>query len=140
MDLKLNTDSDKKKKEPKKKSITVKKTLVIKALEKNLGNISKACKKVDISRQCFYRWKEEDPKFAERVEDINELIIDFAESHLFKQIKNNIPSSTIFFLKTKGRDRGYIEKNETDITTNGKDINQDHKHIVTFVNYSKEDD
>ena len=39
-------------------------------------------------------------------------MIDFAESSLYKQIKDGNTSATIFFLKTQAKRRGYIEKQE----------------------------
>jgi hypothetical protein len=44
--------------------------------------------------------------------------LDFAESSLHKQIRNGSTPATIFFLKCKGRGRGYIEKQEIDFNNN----------------------
>ncbi len=38
--------------------------------------------------------------------------MDFAESQLYKQIKEGSTAATIFYLKTKGKKRGYIERQE----------------------------
>jgi hypothetical protein len=40
--------------------------------------------------------------------------LDFAESQLHKQIQSGEVSSTIFYLKTKGKKRGYVERSEVD--------------------------
>jgi hypothetical protein len=40
------------------------------------------------------------------------MTIDFAESQLHKQIKEGSTAATIFFLKTKGKQRGYVERIE----------------------------
>ena len=37
---------------------------------------------------------------------------DFAESELMKLIKDGNVAATIFFLKTQGKARGYIERQE----------------------------
>ena len=34
---------------------------------------------------------------------------------MHQQIKEKIPSSTIFYLKTKGKHRGYVEKQEIEV-------------------------
>jgi len=94
------------------------------ALESTLGVVTPACKSVGISRRTFYTWKLEDNDFKKAVEDIENIALDFAESHLHKNIKKGKESSTIFYLKTKGRGRGYIEKKEMDVTTGGEKINQ----------------
>ena len=88
-----------------------KKRLLI-ALEKSFGVVTDACKTAKISRDTFYRYCNEDPKFKAAVDAMEEIAIDFVESALYKQVKEGIPSSTIFFLKTKGRKRGYIERTE----------------------------
>ena len=50
------------------------------------------------------------------------MALDFAESQLHKQIQNGEVSSTIFYLKTKGKKRGYIERQEiaADVSVNKK--------------------
>jgi len=91
--------------------MTHKKDMLI-ALESSLGVVTPACKAVGISRETHYRWMREDDDYKEAVESLDNLAIDFAETHLHKQIKNGTPASTIFYLKTKGKKRGYVEKQE----------------------------
>ena len=93
------------------------KKAMIEALEKTLGVVTKACEMVGIGRTQYYTWLKEDEEFAQQVQDIENVALDFAESSLHEQIKDKIPTSTIFYLKTKGRKRGYIETK--DITNNG---------------------
>jgi len=88
-----------------------KKAMII-ALEKSLGIVTPACKNVGISRDTHYRWMREDKDYSEAVDSMTDVAIDFAESQLHKQIKNGTPASTIFYLKTKGKKRGYVEKQE----------------------------
>jgi hypothetical protein len=52
--------------------------------------------------------------------DIQESAVDFAESSLHQQIKDKVPSSTIFYLKTKGKHRGYVEKQEIEVNDDSK--------------------
>lgn len=92
----------------------INKKAMINALEKSLGIVTSACKAVGISRETHYRWMREDEQYNESVKSIEDIALDFAESQLHKQIRDGEVSSTIFFLKTKGKRRGYIERQEID--------------------------
>lgn len=119
------------------KTVIRKKTF-IEALVRNLGNVTASIEGMGLSRQTFYYWKEQDPEFIRAVNDCSERILDFAESKLFqlmngvelpddkvfmfrgkpiiqKMTKKLAPdnSSIIFYLKTKGKARGYVERQET---------------------------
>ena len=96
------------------------KKAVIEALEKSLGIVTTACKSVGIGRTQYYNWLKTDEDFAKEVEDIQNIALDFAESQLHKQIGSGNTSATIFYLKTKGSKRGYIEKQDITQTTNLK--------------------
>lgn len=86
---------------------TDKKKAMLEALEKALGVITQACKSVGIHRSTHYDWMQTDEGYRAAVDDIQEVAVDFAESHLHKLIKDGNPAATIFFLKTKGKGRGY---------------------------------
>jgi len=82
----------------------------LKALEASAGNITEACRKVKIARQTFYNWRENNKDFNQAVEDVQESLLDFAESKLMELISAGNVTAIIFFLKTRGRSRGYSEK------------------------------
>lgn len=88
------------------------KKALIEALEKSLGIVTVACKKVGVARQTFYNYKDSDPEFKAAVEELEGVALDFVETQLFQQIRENNSTSTIFYLKTKGKHRGYIERTE----------------------------
>ena len=88
------------------------KKAMLEALEQSLGVVTSACKKVGIGRTTFYDWMRSDEEFAKQVKDIEDIAIDFAESQLHQQIKGGNTSATIFYLKTKGKNRGYVERQE----------------------------
>lgn len=83
-----------------------------------LGNISGTCKAIGIDRPTFYMWLKKDQAFKQMVEDVPEVRLDFAEQQLNKLIKADHPAAIIFFLKTKGKRRGYIERSEIDANIN----------------------
>ncbi len=88
------------------------KRALIEALQKNLGVVTASCKAVGVDRATFYRYVNSDPEFAAEVKAMDDYVLDFAESSLHKQIREGNTTATIFFLKTKGKKRGYIERQE----------------------------
>jgi len=90
----------------------VQKKAMVQALEKSLGIVTKACKVVGISRQTHYNWMEADADYKTAVEELSDVALDFAESKLHKLIDEGNPAATIFYLKTKGKNRGYVERQE----------------------------
>lgn len=103
------------------KSNIKKKKVVIEKMKKTLGNITESCEAAQIARTTYYDWYEKDTDFRTAIDSIAESCIDFAESQLFKQISEGNSTSTIFYLKTKGKKRGYVET--TEITgKGGKDL------------------
>jgi hypothetical protein len=114
----------------KSQNATLKKNAMLKALESTLGVVTSACEVVGIDRRTHYRWLQEDEAYRVQVESLTDLAVDFAESQLFELIKGahrevstpdgeviriqDAPntSATIFYLKTRGKKRGYVERNE----------------------------
>ena len=99
------------------KSRHIKKEAMLQALENSLGVVTVACKQTDTPRSTYYKWLKEDKQFADQVKEIENIALDFAESQLHSQIKDGSTSATIFYLKTKGKKRGYVEKQELDLTS-----------------------
>ena len=85
------------------------------ALKVSLGVVSTACDKAGISRDTHYRWLKEDEDYKASVDELTNVALDFVESKLFEQIKGGSVPCIIFYLKTKGKGRGYIEKQEIKI-------------------------
>lgn len=96
----------------------IKKKAFLEAFEKTFGNVSMSCKAVGMSRTQFYRYMKNDAGFKEEIDSIepNELLVDFAENALMKRISSGDTTAIIFTLKTKGKKRGYVEKQEIGIT------------------------
>jgi hypothetical protein len=89
-----------------------KKEAMLKALEKTLGIVTDACKQVGIARKTYYLWIAKDKDFKDAVDDIANVALDYAESKLHNLITEENPTAIIFYLKTKGKKRGYIERQE----------------------------
>ena len=75
-------------------------------------NVSATCSALQISRQTFYRHISEDEEFAIGIKNAFESVLDNVESKLLSKINDGDTTSLIFFLKTKGKKRGYVERQE----------------------------
>ena len=94
--------------EPKKKAM-------VEALTKALGVVKMACESCGISRQTHYNWLKDDPAYKAACDNMPEVVLDFAEHHLHKLISQGNAAATIFILKTKGKGRGYVERQEIEV-------------------------
>jgi hypothetical protein len=89
-----------------------KKRAMLEALESSLGIVTTAALKAQIDRSSHYGWIKSDAEYKIAVDAINESVLDFAESNLFKLVKDGNTTAIIFYLKTKGKKRGYVERQE----------------------------
>lgn len=101
----------------KKTKADILKARLITALENSLGIVTVACKECGCCRDTFYRYCNEDEEFKRAVDDIENIAIDSVESQLHKNILLGKEASAIFYLKTKGKKRGYVERIETEDIT-----------------------
>lgn len=76
------------------------------------NNIHLTCKAVGIERVTFYKWMKEDDAFRDKITALEEGDIDSAETALKRQILDGNITAIIFYLKTKGKNRGYVERQE----------------------------
>jgi len=113
-----------------KKERTLKKETLLQALENSLGIVSTACNRTGISRSSFYKWYHEDEEFRKKVDEIDNLKLDFVESKLFKNIENEKEKSIIFYLQHKGHKRGYIQRQNINLTSNEEDIKKIEIEII----------
>lgn len=85
----------------------------LRALEANLGIVTKAAKDVGVTRRAHAKWLAADPEYADEVADIQERTLDFVEAKLLKKVSDLDTTAIIFYLKTKGKARGYVERVQT---------------------------
>ena len=109
------------------KRTTDKKTAMIKALGTTFGNVSEALRVLEnqgisLGRTAHYSWLEKDEEYKQAVSDAADKTLDLVEKALINQIKNGSVTATTFYLKTKGRIRGYNQKQEVDITSGDEPI------------------
>jgi hypothetical protein len=94
------------------------KVTFLKALENGMGIITNALEACNIPRAKYLLWYENDEEFSKLVSQVLEKQIDFVESKLLEKINNGDTQAILFYLKTKGKDRGYTEKTQIDDNRN----------------------
>lgn len=90
-----------------------KKEDVEKAILKSGGIISTIAKRLNCEWHTAKKYIKEF-ELIQQYENENENIGDLAESMLIKNIQSGDNTSIIFYLKTKCKNRGYIEKTQTE--------------------------
>lgn len=96
-----------------------KKAKFLKALEARMLNVTAACEAVEISRSIAYKWKSNDPDFAEKWKEVEESFYDKLETTMFaKALTEHDNTMLIWLSKTKMKHRGYVEKVEQDLSIN----------------------
>jgi hypothetical protein len=91
------------------------------ALESSSGNISFAARKLGCSRRAIYDKIQKSPTLKAALEDARETALDNAESALQSAVLAKEAWAVCFTLKTIGKGRGYVERNEV-TGANGKDF------------------
>lgn len=91
---------------------------IVDIYEKKACNLTATAKALAMSRMQLYNWRAKNRKLDEAMRQCEESMLDNTESELFKQIKDGNITAIIFFLKTKGKNRGYYEKVENNVKTN----------------------
>lgn len=84
----------------------------LEALRNNRGLLSYARKATGLSTSFFNDCMRIDPDFAAEYLEIQEEQIDKAENKLYDHIDGDDVTSNIFYLKCKGKKRGYVERQE----------------------------
>ena len=113
-----------------KKERTLKKDTLLQALESSLGIVSTACNRTGISRSSFYKWYKEEEEFRQKVDEIDNVKLDYVETKLFKNIENEKEKSIIFYLQHKGHKRGYVQRQNINLTSNEEDIKKIEIEII----------
>ena len=97
--------------QPRRDDVKVKnKEKFLAALANSLGIVTSAAKLCGLSAETHRNYFRDDMEFRRKVEDIGEMVLDYGESKLLELINDKNVAAVIFFLKTKGKKRGYIEQ------------------------------
>ncbi len=85
---------------------------MIEALREKHGNLSASARFLGCSRDTIRRYIKIYPTVKAVADEERETLIDFAENQLFKQVQEGNITAIIFTLKTIGKHRGYVERQE----------------------------
>ena len=85
---------------------------IIEALREKHGNMAAAARFLNCSRNTISRYIDQYPTVKVVADEERETLIDFAENQLFKQVQDGNITAIIFTLKTIGKYRGYVERQE----------------------------
>lgn len=92
---------------------SIEKKIILNVLISSMGNKTIASKVLGFNSRKFYSIVQEDSYFSECVDEVYNILLDWTERNLFKLIKNGDRQCIMFYLKTKGKNRGYVERVET---------------------------
>jgi hypothetical protein len=87
---------------------------IIAAFKNTGGIVSKVAMKLNVTRQAIYARMMKSEELRDAQISARETAIDMAEDKLMANISKGDNTAIIFYLKTQGKRRGYIEKQEVE--------------------------
>jgi len=94
----------------------------IDAILRTGGIIGAIAKNVGCTWHTAKKYCTQYPSVARVYQDECESILDMAEVELIQQIRNGEQWAVKYILSTKGKQRGFTEKQEVDVTSGGKSL------------------
>ena len=85
---------------------------VLEAVRKNKGILSLAARDLGCTRQTVHNYVRRYATLAAEVASQRDALLDMTEAKLFEQVNRGNITAIIFTLKTLGKSRGYIERQE----------------------------
>ena len=82
------------------------------ALQATCGFLALAAQRLGCSYKTVYRRVKASPRLQEALQEIADKNLDLAEAALTKAIRNGESWAVCFYLKCKGKHRGYVERTE----------------------------
>ena len=87
-------------------------TGIEKAIHDKRGNVSAVARSFGVSRNAVQRRIDGNERLQEALREARETMLDNAERTLYDEATDGNTTALIFFLKTQGKSRGYIERQE----------------------------
>lgn len=85
---------------------------MLEALYKTKGIVSSAAEIINLTRDSHYKWLKDSKEYAEAYAAVKESVLDWAESKLHDIMQEGNTAAILFYLKTQGKQRGYVERTE----------------------------
>ena len=102
------------------------------AIEAAGGVVAEAARMLGCIRRTIYTYAKEFPEVQEALDDANEVNLDDAEGTLITFVRGGTKDRPVderaqldalkFYLRTKGRGRGYGDRSDVDVTSGGEPI------------------
>src|SRR3954468_8405303 len=87
---------------------------VIAAIQDARGNLATVGRQFGVTRQAVSSYCRAHPTCKAAHDEAREIMLDAAEAVLYEKVLAGSTPELLFFLKTQGRSRGYIERAEVD--------------------------
>jgi len=85
---------------------------IIKAIQESEGLLTRAAQKAGVTYKTIWEYCQLSEEVRQARDDSKERMLDFTEGKLFEKIREGEMVAILFFLKTQGKKRGYIERSE----------------------------
>lgn len=76
------------------------------------GNVAAIARKLGVSRATIHKRIQESAALRSAIDDARETMVDNVESALYREVLNGNVTAMIFWLKTQGKRRGWVERTE----------------------------
>lgn len=109
------------------------------AILKANGLVSVTAKILGCKAKTIYNYIDKYPQLKDTLQEARNKTLDLAENKLFELINEKDKTAIIFFLKTIGRSRGYIERFENVVskTENEFEIPKTPKQLAAYKEFIK---
>ena len=105
---------------------------VVKAIKGSGGFVSVVADRMNCDISTIYRLRDRHEVVKKALQSEREKQLDFAEGALQKQVREGNTTAIIFYLKTQGKSRGYIERQEI--------TGADNTPLIVAIDWVKNDD
>jgi hypothetical protein len=92
---------------------------IVEKLKEAKGNMTLAAKLLGCTRQMVWKRAKTIQKIQDAIDESREVAVDHAESALQRAVLEGDFRAIAFTLKTLGKDRGYVERMETEVSGRG---------------------